>query len=98
MSEALENLLQEDRLFEVDPDFAAQANAKAGIHEEAAADYKAFWQKQALERITWYKEPTEVLDDSNPPFFKWFADGELNPHDILRLQGVTGSGCLPMGW
>jgi len=19
-----------------------------------------------------------VLDDSNPPFFKWFADGELN--------------------
>ena len=78
MSEALENLLQEDRLFEVDPDFAAQANARAGIHEEAAADYKAFWQQQALERITWYKAPTEVLDDSNPPFFKWFADGELN--------------------
>ena len=28
-------------------------------------------------KISWYKEPTEVLDDSNPPF-KWFKDGELN--------------------
>jgi acetyl-CoA synthetase len=78
MSEALENLLKEDRLFEVDPAFAAQANAKMGIHEEAAADFKGFWQKQALDRISWFKEPSEVLDESNPPFFKWFADGELN--------------------
>jgi acetyl-CoA synthetase len=31
-----------------------------------------------LDRITWYKKPTETLDDSNPPFFKWFKDGELN--------------------
>ncbi len=78
MSEALENLLHEERLFEVDPEFAAQANARPGIHDEAAADFKAFWQKQALERISWFTEPTEVLDDSNPPFYKWFADGELN--------------------
>jgi acetyl-CoA synthetase len=78
MSEALENLLHEDRLFPVDPAFAATANAKAGIHDEAAADPEAFWQRHALDRITWFKEPTQVLDDSNPPFFKWFADGELN--------------------
>ncbi|HEY5890938.1 MAG TPA: acetate--CoA ligase [Acidimicrobiia bacterium] len=78
MSEALENLLSEDRVFPVDPAFAATAHARAGIHEEAAANPQAFWQKQALSRITWFKEPTRVLDDSNPPFFKWFADGELN--------------------
>ncbi len=78
MSEALENLLSEDRVFPVDPAFAATAHARAGIHEEAAADPQAFWQRQALSRITWFKEPTRVLDDSNPPFFKWFADGELN--------------------
>jgi acetyl-CoA synthetase len=78
MSEALENLLHEDRLFPVDPAFAATANAKAGIHDEAAVDPEAFWQRHALDRITWFKEPTQVLDDSNPPFFKWFADGELN--------------------
>ncbi len=78
MSEALENLLHEERLFEVDPEFTAVANARPGIHDEAAADFESFWQKQALERINWFKEPTLVLDDSNPPFYKWFADGELN--------------------
>ncbi len=78
MSQALENLLREDRTFPPAEEFTAQANAKPGVHEEAEQDYQAFWQKQALDRITWFTEPTEVLDDSNPPFFKWFKDGELN--------------------
>ena len=78
MSEALENLLQEERTFPPAQAFIDQANARPGVHEEAAADYQKFWLAQALDRITWYKDPTEVLDDSNPPFFKWFADGELN--------------------
>ncbi|MFB3050525.1 MAG: acetate--CoA ligase [Acidimicrobiia bacterium] len=78
MSQALENLLQEDRIFPPSDEFVAQANARPGIHEEAAADTRAFWMEQALDRITWFKEPTEILDDSNPPFFKWFKDGELN--------------------
>jgi acetyl-CoA synthetase len=78
MSQALENLLREDRTFQPSEEFTAQANAKPGIHDEAAADYRAFWKKQALDRISWFTEPTEVLDDSNPPFYKWFKDGELN--------------------
>ncbi|MGH8874053.1 MAG: acetate--CoA ligase [Acidimicrobiia bacterium] len=75
---AIENLLREDRTFSPPPELAAQANAQAGIHDEAEEDYLAFWKKQALERVSWFKEPTVVLDDSDPPFFKWFADGELN--------------------
>ena len=78
MSQALENLLQEERIFPPSDEFTAQANALPGIHDSAAMDFKAFWQQQALDRITWFKEPTEVLDDSNPPFYKWFKDGELN--------------------
>jgi acetyl-CoA synthetase len=78
MSQALENLLREERKFEPSQDFVAQANAQPGIHEEAEADYLAFWQKEALSRITWFKAPAQVLDDTNPPFFKWFSDGELN--------------------
>ena len=78
MSEALENLLSEDRKFPPPPEFTAQANAKPGVHEAAAADYLTFWQEQALSRITWDTAPTIVLDDSKPPFFKWFSDGELN--------------------
>jgi acetyl-CoA synthetase len=48
------------------------------IYEEAAADPQAWWMKQATELLDWAKEPTQALDESNPPFYKWFADGELN--------------------
>ena len=75
---AIENLLREDRMFPPQPEFTAQANAQPGIHEKAAADPVAYWKEQALSRITWFKEPTVILDDSNPPFYKWFTDGELN--------------------
>jgi len=74
----IENLLQEDRTFPPSSDFTSRANAKPGLHEEAAADPVAYWEAQARNRITWFKEPTALLDDSNPPFFKWFSDGELN--------------------
>ena len=36
-----------------------------------------FWAEQA-QLIDWYKEPEEILDDSNPPFYKWFKGGMLN--------------------
>ncbi|MDQ3781926.1 MAG: AMP-binding protein, partial [Actinomycetota bacterium] len=75
---ALENLLTEDRVFPPSEEFAAAANAQPGIHEEAEADWQEFWRREALERITWFTEPTVTLDDSNAPFFKWFSDGELN--------------------
>ena len=77
-SQAIENLLHEERTFPPQPEFTAQANAQPGIHEAAAADPLGYWRKQALDRLTWFKEPTATLDDSNPPFFKWFSDGELN--------------------
>ncbi|HHC09037.1 MAG TPA: acetate--CoA ligase [Actinobacteria bacterium] len=73
----LENLLREERVFPPPPEFAAQANAQPGIYEEAE-DWRAWWMRQALERITWYEEPTVVVDESNPPFYKWFVDGKLN--------------------
>src|SRR5881394_4237987 len=48
------------------------------IYEQAAADPQAWWLGQATELLDWVKEPSEALDESNPPFYKWFADGELN--------------------
>ncbi|NNC93765.1 MAG: acetate--CoA ligase [Acidimicrobiia bacterium] len=76
--QALENLLEENRVFEPSSEFTAQANAGPDIYGTADDDWLGFWQEQALSRISWFTEPTEVLDDSNPPFYKWFADGELN--------------------
>jgi acetyl-CoA synthetase len=78
MSETLANLLKEERSFPPPPEFVAQANARPGVHEAATADRLGFWKQQALERITWFVEPTQILDESNAPFYRWFADGELN--------------------
>ncbi|PXW95545.1 acetyl-coenzyme A synthetase [Sphaerotilus hippei] len=44
----------------------------------AESDYEGFWADQARELLTWKTPFTQVLDESNAPFFKWFADGTLN--------------------
>jgi propionyl-CoA synthetase len=36
-----------------------------------------FW-GSTVTGVDWYREPTVVLDRSRPPFYRWFADGELN--------------------
>src|SRR5215470_15402247 len=58
-------------------EFAAQANASAGLYDEADKDRLAFWAKQA-ERLSWDTPFTEVLDWSEAPFAKWFVGGKLN--------------------
>jgi acetyl-CoA synthetase len=57
--------------------FAEQANAREDLYREAEQDRLAFWAKQA-NRLSWATPFTEVLDWSEPPFAKWFADGKLN--------------------
>ncbi len=93
MSETIENLMSEERRFPPSTAFAEQANAQPGIHAEAEEDWKGWWQKQALTRISWFKEPQEILDDSNAPFYKWFADGELNlSYNCLDRHVDAGGG------
>ena len=45
---------------------------------EAEADHEAYWARLARELLSWRTPFTKVLDDSKPPFFKWFEDGTLN--------------------
>ena len=59
-------------------EFTAQANATADLYETAREQGPEFWAHQARELLTWSKDFTQTLDWSNPPFAKWFADGELN--------------------
>ncbi|HMT88158.1 MAG TPA: acetate--CoA ligase [Dermatophilaceae bacterium] len=77
-NETLENLLHEDRSFPPDPAFTAQANGTADMYAAAEADHEGFWAQQARKYVTWSKDFTQVLDWSDAPFAKWFADGELN--------------------
>ncbi|GFG74152.1 acetate--CoA ligase [Mycobacterium botniense] len=59
------------------PEFAAHANATAAVYREADRDRLAFWATQA-NRLSWSTPFTQVLDWSQAPFARWFADGKLN--------------------
>jgi len=75
--EAIENLSHEDRLFPPSAEFAASANAKPELYDDAAADRLAFWAEQA-NTLHWAEPFTEVLDWSKAPFASWFVGGKLN--------------------
>ena len=45
---------------------------------EAETDFEGYWARLAREFLSWKTPFTQVLDSSNPPFFKWFEDGTLN--------------------
>ena len=60
------------------PDFAAQANGKAELFEQADADFEGFWADQARRYVTWSDDFTQTLDWSEAPFAKWFVGGTLN--------------------
>ncbi|MBF6613307.1 MAG: acetate--CoA ligase [Chloroflexi bacterium] len=73
----IEALLREERTYKPSPDFAAQANiSDPEVYSRAQADPVGFW-REAAEVIEWFKKPTQTLE-WNPPFAKWFADGEVN--------------------
>ncbi|CAH2277637.1 acyl- synthetase short-chain family member 3, mitochondrial [Pelobates cultripes] len=40
-------------------------------------DPERVWE-EAAQKITWFKSWTKTMDNSNPPFTKWFVGGELN--------------------
>ncbi len=76
-SDALSNLMHENRRFEPPAEFAAAANAQADLYDHAAKDRLAFWAEQA-EALAWEQKWDAVLDWSGAPFAKWFVGGKLN--------------------
>ena len=61
-------------------------------YEKAADDPQAWWAEQAKE-LDWSEPFDTVLDDSEAPFYKWFADGKLNAsHNALDRHVDAGRG------
>jgi len=59
---------------------------------KSIADPEAFW-GEAAEDIHWYKKWDKVLDDSNPPFYRWFVGGEMNTcYNALDRHVMAGNG------
>ncbi|HEY1103100.1 MAG TPA: AMP-binding protein, partial [Burkholderiaceae bacterium] len=82
-SSAIESTLIENRVFP--PSEATVKAARIGgmdayhaLCREAEADPDGFWGRLARENLSWKKPFTKVLDESNAPFYQWFADGDLN--------------------
>lgn len=79
----IQSVSHETRIFE--PNAVLQQHAAvAGMDayralcNEAEQDYEVFWAKLANELLDWKKPFTQVLDEQNAPFYRWFGDGELN--------------------
>jgi propionyl-CoA synthetase len=46
-------------------------------YQQSIEDPATFW-AEAAEDVHWYKKWDKVLDDSNPPFYRWFRGGLVN--------------------
>jgi len=91
MTESLSNLLSENRTFPPSKEFAAAANAKPEIYDEAERDRLAFWEKQANE-LHWFKKWETVLE-WKAPFANWFIGGKLNAsYNALDRHVLEGRG------
>ena len=47
------------------------------MNAKAFANNQEFWASEAAE-LHWFEPWTQVLDDSNKPFYKWFVNGKTN--------------------
>src|SRR3954464_2590113 len=77
LEKQLGELLEQER-FEPPEEFRANALIQdLSVHEEAAKDPVGWWNEQA-KALHWFTEPQAALDDSDPPFYKWFRGGTIN--------------------
>ncbi len=85
--------LLEVETFEPSPEFREQALlSDPAVYEEAARDPQAWWAGQA-KQLHWFEPWETVLDDSNPPFYKWFVGGRLNvSYNCLDRHVLEGRG------
>ncbi|WP_250499239.1 acetate--CoA ligase [Caballeronia sp. GAWG1-5s-s] len=95
---AIESVLQEKRVFPPSAKASSGAaisgmDAYKALVAEAERDYEGFWARLARETLSWRKPFSNVLDESNAPFYTWFADGELNAsYNCLDRHVEAGRG------
>lgn len=89
VSETIEALLSEERVFEPSQKFKSDANfSDPKIYETADADWQTFWASWA-ERLDWFQKWDQILE-WNPPYAKWFLGGKLNACHNCVDRHATG--------
>ena len=92
LDEELATLLEVER-FDPPAEFRERALLNdPAVYAQAAEDPQAWWVKQA-EQLDWFQKWTRVLDDDDPPFYKWFTGGTLNvSYNCLDRHVIAGRG------
>ncbi|MBT5933723.1 acetate--CoA ligase [Sulfurimonas sp.] len=75
--------MSEKQIFQPNPEFSKSANIGSmdeynALQNRAINDYEGFWGDFAKEKLDWIEPFTNVLDESEAPFVKWFDGGKLN--------------------
>ncbi len=81
MVDMIESVLHEDRVFKAAVGEGACFSSMGDYHamcRRFEEDYEGTWADLARTHLRWREAFTQDLDDSNPPFYRWFADGALN--------------------
>jgi acetyl-CoA synthetase len=88
----LARMLEVER-FEPPRDFREHALLNdPAVYEQALRDPQAWWAAQAGE-LDWFTPWEQILDDSNPPFYKWFVGGKINAsYNCLDRHVEAGRG------
>ena len=64
-------------------------------YAQSMADPNEFW-GNAAKLVKWDKNPKVILDDSNPPLYRWFSDGMLNTcYNALDRHVIDGRADQP---
>ena len=70
---------KEEEYFQPPPEFVAQANlADPAVDQRFSLENFPQCFDEYANLLTWFRKWDQTLDSSNPPFWKWFAGGELN--------------------
>ena len=80
---SIESINTEDRIFNPSEEMIKNATVSGmdnykSILKKFKNDYQGAWSELAKELLIWNKPFTKILNDENPPFYKWFEDGKLN--------------------
>jgi acetyl-CoA synthetase len=91
----LDALLHEERVFRPIPQMIIEANVHSQeldmAVKRASEDFLGYWEDAARE-LDWYRKWDRVLDDDDPPFYRWFVGGKCNiVHNALDRHIETAN-------
>src|SRR6266508_4361441 len=82
LEQRLEALLDQEK-FDPPAEFCKQAEITDAQIFQKAEDYEGFWGEQA-EALHWAEKWDTVLDQSDPPFFKWGSPAGRSTSPMCR--------------